>query len=202
MSLDQFLLCLFLSREGGLLLAVPVASFASNALDAGQREDENSVLGPSFVTGASMVEESETGEIVAVDSYPIDVLLIDVTDSFLGAVRGYDPAGDAGADIMPFDEEYPAALPLTSVLVTAARSWIATQADGRANFYSAREELDTPVIPSKPKTPAKKAAAKKMTNAALAEQVAALANQVQALTALHTSAAAREVTYLDVRLGL
>ena len=34
-----------------------------------------------------------------------------------------------------------------------------------------------------------------MTNAALAEQVAALANQVQALTALHTSAAAREVTY-------
>ena len=29
-----------LSREGGLLLAVPVASFASNALDAGQREDE------------------------------------------------------------------------------------------------------------------------------------------------------------------
>lgn len=96
-----------LSREGGLLLAVPVASFASNALDAGQREDENSVLGPSFVTGASMVEESETGEIVAVDSYPIDVLLIDVADSFLGAVTDYDPAGDAGADIMPFDEEYP-----------------------------------------------------------------------------------------------
>ena len=94
-----------LSREGGLLLAVPVASFASN--DAGQREDENSVSRPSFVTGASMVEESETGEIVAVDSYPIDVLLIDVADSFLGAVTDYDPAGDAGADIMPFDEEYP-----------------------------------------------------------------------------------------------
>ena len=185
-----------LSREGGLLLAVPAATFDDSALELGQQESELALLGPSFVTGASLVEENESGEVVPVDSFPIEVLIVDVLDSFLEYVKEYDPAGDAGEDICPFDDETPSALPLTSTLVTAAKEWTLSGVQGgRTNFYSAREEQEAVQTPAKQKAAAKKAAPKKITNAILAEQVAALASQVQALSAMQTQAAARDLSY-------
>ena len=106
----------------------------------------------------------------------------------MGRLREYDSAADAGEDIEPFDQDHGAALPATDNLWTAAMTWTQARGAGRVNFYSAREEPDGGASPAKAKAATKKAASKKITNAALAEQVASLA-EVKALAALETPAA-------------
>ena len=180
-----------LSREGGLLLAVPIHTFEDTVLERGQSDDEAEVLGPSFVCGAGLVEEDEEGNIVPVDALPIDLLQVDMLDSVLNRLREYDPALDAGEEIEPFDHEFPGALPTTSQLLNAAREWTPAHGIGRANFYSAREEPEALSPAVKAKGAPKKAAAKRLTTAALSEQVAALAAQVEALAALQTTSRAQ-----------
>ena len=140
-----------LSREGGLLLAVPIHTFEDTVLERGQSDDEAEVLGPSFVCGAGLVEEDEEGNIVPVDALPIDLLQVDMLDSVLNRLREYDPALDAGEEIEPFDHEFPGALPTTSQLLNAAREWTQAHGIGRANFYSAREEPEalSPAVKAK-----------------------------------------------------
>lgn len=172
-----------LSREGGFLVALPVESLSLEALSAAQQADDQDLLGPSYVVTVGLCEEDEFGQIYSID-HEVQVLLVDLSDSALQAFREYDPVTDSLEELQAYDDHHPAALPLSASLVSLAKQWTEDLGQSRLNFYSAREELETQSVA--PKTPGqpKKAAPKRLTNAALAEQVAALATQVQALTAL------------------
>ncbi|CAK9000709.1 Retrovirus-related Pol polyprotein from transposon TNT 1-94, partial [Durusdinium trenchii] len=172
-----------LSREGGVLVDLLVESLSLEALSAAQQADDQDLLGPSYVVTVGLCEEDEFGQIYSID-HEVQVLLVDLSDSALQAFREYDPVTDSLEELQAYDDHHPAALPLSASLVSLAKQWTEDLGQSRLNFYSAREELETQSVA--PKTPGqpKKAAPKRLTNAALAEQVAALATQVQALTAL------------------
>ena len=107
-------------------------------------------------------------------------MLVDFEDAILAALREYDPITDSTSVIMPFEEDRPLALPDFSTALGLARSWAQSSSLARANFYSAREEPETPGLAKQ--VPAKKPAAKRLTMAVLSEQLGALAAQVQVLT--------------------
>lgn len=187
-----------LQRDGGFLVALPVESFSNEALETAAHADEHELLGPSHTCVAQLSEEDENGQEVMIDQ-EILVLLVDVSNQALQALREYDPVTDSLETIHPFDDQFPLALPTAASLVAAAKAWMGEEDQGRLNFYSAREEpAETPV---RSKAAAKKATPKKITNAVLAEQVASLSSQVEALMALQrqapTEPAKAAVTYAE-----
>ena len=118
-----------------------------------------------------MVDEDEAGTIFQA-GFRSEVLIIDFSDDVLTHLREYDPVTDSLEEIYSFSEASPTALPALPDLVAAAHAWAEEEGAARLHFDCARDE---PV----PKTSgAKKAPAKRITNASLAEQVQALAAQV------------------------
>lgn len=172
-----------LSRDSGFLIAVPIESFSHDALLAAQSADDQDLIGPSHVCVAGLCEEDDSGAAVQLDQ-ETHVLLIDVSDLALEALREYDPVTDSLEDIQTFEDTFPAALPVSAALTVAAKTWAEEVGHARLNFYSAREEQEYLQLPAKQSAATKKAPAKRMTNAALSEQVTLLAAQVQALASL------------------
>lgn len=165
-----------MSRQGGMLLALPAHALLENALlDAGLQEDEG-LLGPSREFAADLVVEDDAGAEVSLGVRQ-DFMVVDVSDAALSMLRDYDPVTDSTEDIVGFSVERGDALAVGDVLQDVT-SWLenVVQEQGRLNFYSAREEPEPPVI--LPKT-AKKAAAKKVTTSQLAEQMSAMMAQIQ-----------------------
>ena len=72
-------------------------------------------------------------------------------------------------------DERPTDLPELNDILTEVVQWITSVTTGRIHFYSAREE------PAAPPVPPKKGTQKRITNNQIAEQLAALAAQVQVL---------------------
>lgn len=167
-------------RQGGLLVAVPL-----NAVDSGKLVDEmtsegDGLLGPSKSFTTELTAEEEEGA-VAYLGVPCRFMVIDFSDDILLVSREYSPEQDSIEMILPFHQDYPTALPNLAEIPEKIKEWVAGQNIGRAHFYSAREEQDTPTA----KAPATKKAAtpKRITDASMAEQLAALQVQVQALAA-------------------
>ena len=79
----------------------------------------------------------------------------------------------------PLDETHPAAVPLHAEVLAPALEWARGELEGRILFYSARGEQEVPEV-NAAATP-KKAPAKRISNAALAEQVSALSAQMKVL---------------------
>lgn len=104
--------------------------------------------------------------------YVQNFLAVDVLDSALRGIQEYDPIAHLDVAIVPFEETMPAAIPKIADVLQEVLDWVESSG-GRVHFYSAREE------PSRP-TP-KKPAPRKVTNASLVEQLAALSAQVQSL---------------------
>ncbi len=77
----------------------------------------------------------------------------------------------------------PSGLPVSDGLADEVRAWASGQNVGRVVFCSAREEPDVAGVKA-PGAPPKKANPKKVTNAMLVEQMAQLAAQVQAISAM------------------
>ena len=172
-----------LSRDSGFLIAVPIESFSHDALLAAQSADDQDLIGPSHVCVAGLCEEDDSGAAVQLGQ-ETHVLLIDVSDLALEALREYDPVTDSLEDTQTFEDTFPAALPVSAALTVAAKTWAEEVGHARLNFYSAREEQEYLQLPAKQSAATKKAPAKRMTNAALSEQVTLLAAQVQALASL------------------
>ena len=165
-----------LNRSGGLMLAIPSNYLAPHALIDGALADESSMLGPSKEFSCTFLEEDETGGEYRLDA-PGYFLAIDVTDSALPSLREYDPVTDPSEIIQAFIAEHPEAIADVKSCFDEVRTWVATMEDGsRTHFYSAREELSAP-------GPKRKTSPKRVTAAALAQTVTALATQVQKIAA-------------------
>ena len=169
------------SRQGGLTLAVPLT-----ALDADRLVDEltatgDGLLGPSKSFTADLLVEAEDGTIVSSGS-TVRFLVVDFSDVVLPYLSEYVAENDDGT-IIAFDPDTPHGIPAVDGLVDKVREWAAQEHSGRIHFYSAREEQEEEVPASKSAPAVKKAAAKKITNAMMVEQLSALAAQVRAISA-------------------
>ena len=163
------------SRVGGALYAVPLPFLDEQFLTEANSGEEETFLGPSKEFYSELIEEAdESGAVVSVGT-KAPILLIDLDDSVLQQMREYDPVTDSTSFPCPFSNEKPNAIVTLKDISEAVKEWIGL-ANGRQNFYSAREEP----APSKA---APKRQQKKVSTAVLADQVSALVAQMQLLTA-------------------
>ena len=182
-----------LPREGVFLLAVPDGYFANDAIMEAALSEEGEVLGPSSDMSAPLVEEDDSGLEVAI-GYEAKFLLIDVSDAALSMLREYDPVIDPSSEICPYSKDRPLAILDIGAVMPNINAWLESPGGAeRMNFYSAREEQQPPMRSQVPKASPKKAGARRVTAAALAETVAALTDQVKLLCSAagdHDAAAA------------
>lgn len=164
------------SRLGGALYAVPSPFLDEQFLTEANSGEEESFLGPSKEFFSELIEEAEDSSAVVAVGTKAPVLLIDLDDSVLQQMREYDPVTDSTSFPCPFSSEKPNAIVSLKDISEAVKDWIDGLANGRQNFYSAREEP----APSKA---APKRQQKKVSTAVLADQVSALVAQMQLLTA-------------------
>ena len=137
-------------------------------LDAAE-EGYDGVVGPSKDFEAPLLEEDENGQIVE-SGYAKSFVVVDLGDSCLAQIKDYDPVVDTA--VFPFEETMPASLPRVVDVIQGVFDWIEATTLSRVHFYSAREEQTVPALP-------KRSTPKKVSNAALVEQLTNLAAQVQ-----------------------
>lgn len=172
-----------LPRAGGFLLAVPDGYFANDVILEAALSEEGEVLGPSSDMSAPLLEEDDSGFEVAI-GYEAKFLLIDVSDAALSMLREYDPVIDPSSEICPYSRDRPLAILDIGAVMPNIHAWLDSPGGAeRMNFYSAREEQQPPLRSQAPKASPKKAGARRVTAAALAETVAALTDQVKLLAA-------------------
>ena len=169
-----------LPREGGFLLAVPESFLTDDILLDTMIDDEQAgLIGPSKDFTAPLIEEDEDGLGVAAIGVEARFIVVDVSDAGLSMLRDYDPVTDPSLNHQPYAVTRPEAIVNIPDVVPKIEQWILMTSNlPRLDFYSAREEPET--LPKGP--PVKRQASKKLTNAQLAEQVSALAAQMQTLT--------------------
>ena len=171
-----------LKRQGGFLVAFPCGVIDPEAFPS-TPADEDQMLGLARTfEGLALYEEEETeagGLQLIPTGTSCSVVVCDVLDSILVYLREFDPVTDSQVELVPFDEARPAAVPMHAEITPLALEWARSEVEGRVLFYSAREEQEPPVAPA-PRT-AKKATAKRVTTASLAEQVSALSAQMSLL---------------------
>ena len=182
-DLDVFALPLDF-RSGGMLIAVPHDTFRPHIIADGQLGSDETMVGPNSVFTAPLIEESEDLTTTVALGYDAQVLVVDVTDDILLSAREYDPVTDHMANILGFSFDHPTSLPDCSHLMPNVREWIVSRSEDVLGFYTAQEDLPTdPKAPVTARTsPAKKATqAKRITNNMIADQLTALAAQMQLL---------------------
>ena len=168
-----------MSREGGLLIAMPQNVLNDAALMSASMSEDDALLGPSREFQAEVVIENDDGAEVGTGERQ-DFLVIDVADEILISLREYDPVTDSLEDVVSFSQERPESLVAVGDVLPDVNSWLENIAgdQGRLNFYSAREEQELVSVPKKKANP------KKVTTARLAEQMSAMMTQIQALAAV------------------
>ena len=166
-----------MGRDGGMLLAVPQNVLNDTALFAAAMNEDDSLLGPSQEFQAEVVIENEEGAELGTGDRQ-DFLVVDVADAVLGHLREYDPVTDSLESIVRYVAGKPEALVAVGDVLPDVANWLEniTGDQGRLNFYSAREEPEPLPVPKK------KAQAKKVTTAMLAEQMQVMMAQIQVLT--------------------
>ena len=175
-----------LPRDGGLLIALPSGFIASDVLLGSAESDASELFGPSQTFSGAFIEEDELGQEVSI-GLEASFVILDVTDQVLPMLRDYDPVIDPSSEIFPFARDRSLAIIDLPVVVPQIFEWLRS-AEGleRMVFYSAREEQVTP-MPAQTKATPKRAGARKVTTAALADQIAELVTQVQAIAAQQQS---------------
>ena len=170
------------SRRGGMLLALPMQAFDNDKLIEEMSGEGTEMVGPSKSFTAPLTAEADDGSSRAI-GVNCRFMVVDFTDDILFFLRDYDAGSDDPAAIVPFDGGHPLAIPDLSEIPASVMEWARGQATGRANFYSAREE---PEEVEPPIAVPKKAAAKRSSTAALADQLTALAQKVDALAEIQS----------------
>lgn len=169
-----------LRRKNGLLLALPVDFFPSPVLEAGAIADGEEMIGPSkMISVPAMVEEADGTETET--GTALDLLLVDCDQSIVLFMRELDPVTDS-TGIQFFSEESMDVLPQSQPLLAMSYEWLQSAQEARVQFYSAVEEDPFPEAAQTPKQPAKKPAPKRVTTAALAEQLAEVVKVIPALS--------------------
>ena len=163
-------------RKGGVLLAVPLGVIPKKDLDEGALSSDH-MVGPSKLVTVPGVEEDENGADVP-SGHDISLMLVDFNASVLPLIREYDPLLDLH-EIHSFLEEAPNVVPSSNPLLQMALDWMSEEVSGRVQYYSAEENVPAPVaVPLPPKKAEPK---KKITNAALAEQLSELSQALPSI---------------------
>ena len=118
------------------------------------------------------VEEDENGADVP-SGADITLMLVDFNASVLPHIREYDPSKDFH-EIHSFLEDAPQVVPSSNPLLQSALDWMGEEVSGRVQYYSAEE--NAPAGTAVPLPPKKSEAKKRITNAALAEQLSQLSD--------------------------
>ena len=161
------------SRPGGALYAVPRPFLDENFLLEANTNEEDGILGPSKEFFSELIEEAEDATVVP-SGIKVAFMLVDLSDEALTQMRDYDPVTDSTTPFVSFSVDKPQAIVSLKDISEQVKGWVDGLASGRQNFYSAREEQAA--SKANPKRPARK-----VTNAALADQVASLVAQMQLL---------------------
>ena len=128
------------ARHGGLLLAIPLQCLDSDRLIDEMSGEGDGILGPSKSFVSPLLIEDESGVIGPAD-VNCRLIVVDFSNDVLPLLHEYDPNVDNSDEILPFDADLPQALPDVSELPDQVVEWARSQeANGRAHFYSAREE--------------------------------------------------------------
>ena len=143
-----------LSRQSGVLIAVPEGAFSPEVLQAGAFAAMDDLVGPSTrVTLPAVFEELDGTETPHTEEIP--VVLIDFHKNILESIRGFDPVTE-GPGIRCFSPPHMEILPESNSLLLAAYAYVEGGTEGRTQFYSADETQ----IPPLPVTPAPKASSR------------------------------------------
>lgn len=170
-------------REGGMLLALPPDLVSNQTIEAGQAGVEETLFGPSTSFSVEIVEENDEMTETINLGIEAQVLVIDMHDDVLLACREYDPVTDSTAAIMGFSIDHPQSLPDATKLMSQVSEWLLLRSDDRTGFYTAQEDLSSPPkrAAASAAAPKKATAAKRVSNAAIAEQLSSLMAQMQLL---------------------
>lgn len=183
-----------MTREEGVLLALPLDVIPEDVLDAGRSMQEDQMVGLStvVVVPGMMLQDGAHVPIGAT----ISVLLVDCHASILESMRHPEVSEEF---LVNFAEEDPEAFPQLEALVSEAFSWLSSQKeDQRALLYTPEvtAEEDVPATPTRgrrakampqPATPggatdtARAGKQKKPTTATLASSLETMNQTLQAL---------------------
>eukprot|EP00435_Cladocopium_sp_Y103_P017354 s93_g4.t1 len=174
-----------ITRRNGVLLAVASGVLPVEVLAAGETAPPTDMIGPHRTLHVEALTEEEDGTEA---DFPAGMLvdLVDFHASVLPLLRECDPVTDSGA--LPFLADFPEVVPKPASLLTQAYEWLHMSEEDRINYYTAVEDAAETPRPkqSAPVTsagiPAPKKPAKRVTAAALSEQVSGLAQTLPALT--------------------
>lgn len=201
----EVLAIVVLKRSGAFLLAIPDGALDPETLEEGANGAVDSVFGPyTIIEVPGVVLESG---IVSPTGTNLKVVLVDCLEQLMASMR---PASDEDGTVLVFDVDDPFALPAPEALVSAATNWASLAGtEGRAAFYSA--ESATPVGTPKAATRPKKKSTpgggipsgggatkpKRMTTAALAENLEGLMTALPGLTSQMATLLERQKTLED-----
>ena len=178
-----------MTRTQGVILAVPGSFLLESVLDQGQMAGQDELIGPSIRCQIPGVEEDEQGDEVPCDS-ELDLLLVDFNIAVESSLLEFDAASHDPPS-HAFSSDKPAALPASNLLWAAVCDWIGGPSSlERINFYSAGEEELVPETPARGMTPPPKrtkgpaTAAKRVTTAQLADQLATITQAMQVIPSI------------------
>jgi len=174
------------SRDGGILLALPDVAVGPQAFAPSETPDADTLVGAVKRLEIPFVEEAEGGGIAA-SGFSHGIVVVDFSDEVLPYLREYDANYDTASWITPFANESPSALPDSMTVFRESIAWVKSLAESsRLHFYSAQEDLDAPPKGKAPApSPASKRttpAPKKVTNQAIAEQLALISEQMKLMS--------------------
>ena len=165
------------ARKKGMMIALPTGLLKDEFVAPGRVVEEDALLGPATTFEVDLILDDEFTGTAYFAGFKGEVVVADFAN-VLNLLRDYDPVTDSTEEIHSFHEVHHAAIPSAADLLAQAMNWVENEGASRVHFYSAREEPTTKAV-SAPK----KAAAKRLTNAALAEQLSALQAQVSLIMA-------------------
>ena len=123
-----------MTRQGGLLLAVPFAAFDQQALLDGLTDEESGMIGPNKMMESDLLAEDEEGSVVSLGR-KCKYYVVDFSDDILLALRDYDQNLDEMRYFLAFDSEENYALPDLSGVIDRIREWASHENMGpRAAF--------------------------------------------------------------------
>lgn len=93
-----------LSRQGGLLVALPLHAIQENALLTASLEEDDGILGPSHEFSADLMVDDDAGGEVSLGVRQ-DFIVVDVADAALAMMREYDPVTDSTEEILGFSTD-------------------------------------------------------------------------------------------------
>ena len=140
-----------LTRQDGLLLALPELAISADISDVGNQEDAQGLVGPSTrveVVCAALDEEAIALPPALVEGRTLTVLLVDFTNDVIPFLKVLSDK-DMLESVHAFEILDPLIVPHGADLVARALAWASSEeaTDARIQFYAADDVPETPTNP-------------------------------------------------------